>query len=417
MAGISRAKIMPVARLSTFEEAGAGASPCWNVFCVDNHIAFTPTLSVVGDLRLRIDRTDLRDLGAGTYWAPADLFDQDGQPWPVCPRRTLRRAAERLLDAGLTARIGHEVEFTLFDAASPHEWSAYGLNAALRQDRFVRDLLDAATTAGLTVEQVHAEYGQGQFEISLGPADPVAAADNAVLARILVSRTARAHDLRASFAPVPLADGAGNGAHHHLSLHRGDVPMFSGGDGPHGLTGTGARAVAGILAALPDFVLVLAGSALSHLRLQPNTWGGAYACWGLENREAAVRLCADTPGNPRGAHLEVKPIDGSANPYLAGATILGAALAGIGAALPLPPEVAVNPAQLSEEERSATGVALLPSLPAELLDRLRTSRLAGELFEPLLLEALLAVKGYELSEYGRTPPAEVAERFRFAWTM
>ncbi|MFE3291867.1 glutamine synthetase [Rhodococcus sp. NPDC059234] len=417
MAGVSRAKVMPVARLSTFVESGAGASPCWNVFCIDNHIAFTPSLSVVGDLRLRIDRDDLRDLGGGTYWAPADLHDQDGQPWPVCPRRTLRRATERLAEEGFTARIGHEVEFTLFDALGPQEWSAYGVNAALRQDGFVRDLLDAATTAGLTVEQVHAEYGLNQFEISLGPADPVTAADNAVLARILVSRTARAHDLRASFAPLPVADAAGNGAHHHLSLHREDRPLFSGGDGPHGLTTPGARAVAGILAALPDFVLVLAGSALSHLRLQPNTWGGAYACWGLENREAAVRLCADTPGNPRGAHLEVKPIDASANPYLAGATILGAALAGIEGELPLPPEVAVNPAQLSEEERRAAGVALLPSLPADLLGRLRTSRLAGDVFEPLLLEALLAVKGYELSEYGRTPPAEVAERFRFAWTM
>ncbi|TQF66523.1 glutamine synthetase [Rhodococcus spelaei] len=417
MAGIARAKVMPVARLSTFVESGAGASPCWNVFCVDDHIAFTPTLSVVGDLRLRIDAADLRDLGGGTYWAPADLVDQDGSPWPACPRHTLRRTTQRLTAAGIEARVGHEVEFTLFDALDPQEWSAYGLNAALRKETFIRDLLDAAATAGLTIEQVHAEYGLNQYEISLGPDDPIAAADNAVLARILVSRVARTHDLRASFAPVPVAGGAGNGAHHHISLHRGDQPMFSGGSGPHALTVAGAHAVAGILAALPDFVLVLAGSALSHLRLQPNTWGGAYTCWGLENREAAVRLCADTPGNPRGAHIEVKPVDPSANPYLAGAVVLGAALAGIDGELPLPPEVTVNPSLLPDGERTAAGVALLPSLPADLLGRLQASSLAGDLFEPLLLEALLAVKGYELSEYGRKPPAEVAQRLRFAWTM
>lgn len=37
MAGISRAKVLPAPRLSTFVDAGAGASPSWSVFCVDDH--------------------------------------------------------------------------------------------------------------------------------------------------------------------------------------------------------------------------------------------------------------------------------------------------------------------------------------------------------------------------------------------
>ena len=49
---------------------------------------------------------------------------------------------------------------------------------------------------------------------------------------------------------------------------------------------------------------VYAGSVLSALRLKPGNWAGAAACWGLENREAAVRFIAATPGSPHGANAE-----------------------------------------------------------------------------------------------------------------
>ena len=49
--------------------------------------------------------------------------------------------------------------------------------------------------------------------------------------------------------------------------------------------GANIRRVAGLCASL-----VLSGSILSGLRMQPGHWAGAYACWGAENREAAVRF-------------------------------------------------------------------------------------------------------------------------------
>ncbi|MFF0813802.1 glutamine synthetase [Rhodococcus sp. NPDC003318] len=418
MAGVSRAKMMPAERLDAFVSAGAGASTSWMVFCVDDHIAFTDALSAVGDLRLRIDPADLRDLGDGTRWAPADLTCQDGTPWPGCPRAALRSAVDALADIGVEVRVGHELEFTLFDAAGPTPgWSAYGLGSALRRRKFVTDLLAAAGRAGLTVEQVHAEYGTDQFEISLAPADPVTAADNAVLARTLIGGAARAHATTASFSPLPVAGGAGNGAHQHLSLLRGERPLLSDGDGPHGLTPEGGHAVAGLLAALPDATLLLAGSALSHLRLSPDNWAGAYCCWGLENREAAIRLCADTPGNPYGANVEVKPIDPSANPYLVTAVLLRAVHAGIDGRLPLAAEVTVNPSRLTAAERESAGVFRMPTEPADLLRRFADSPLIRTAFTPLLREAVDAVRGYELAEYTHRPVEEVADLLRFAWTI
>jgi glutamine synthetase len=422
MAGVARAKAMPADRLDVFVAAGAGVSPSWLVFCVDDHLAFTPSLSVVGDLRLRIAAETVRDLGDGTLWAPADLTDQDGTPSAGCPRHALRTATSRLRADGLTARIGHELEFTLFpspDAAGNLDdgnWAAYGLESILRQGKFVGDLLTAAERAELPVDQVHAEYGPNQFELSIGPADPVAAADRAVLARTLVCAAARANGMLASFSPQPTADGAGNGAHLHISLRRGGSPLFSGGLGPHGLTDAGAGAIAGLLTALPDLPLILTGSAVSHLRMRPDNWAGVHCCWGLENREAAVRLCTDTAGNPAGANIEVKPVDPAANPYLASAAVLGAAHAGITRELLPPPEVTVNPADLTPQDRAAAAVTRLPTDPSVMLDRFVCSPLARDLFPPLLREAVHRVRSHELERYRDLPADESTSRLRFAWT-
>ena len=60
LAGVTRAKYVPLRRLESFQRAGMGVSPSWSVFCVDSGIAFTPNIGVDGDLRIRIDPADLR---------------------------------------------------------------------------------------------------------------------------------------------------------------------------------------------------------------------------------------------------------------------------------------------------------------------------------------------------------------------
>jgi glutamine synthetase len=407
-AGVLRAKHVPAARAGAFHTAGMGASPSWNVFCIDNAIAFRPGFGVVGDLRLRADLAALRVLGDGLAWAPAEMFGQDGVPAPVCTRGLLRRTQAELEGRGLTARVGAELEFTVVERAMG-PWNAYGLGAVLDVEAFVGDVVDACAAAGQPLDQIHAEYGGGQFELSLAPADPLAAADAVVSARVVVCRVARRHGLSVSFSPLPFAGGAGNGAHLHLSLHRDGRPLLSGGDGPHGLTAEGGAAIGGIVAGLADLIGVFSGSVLSPHRLQPGHWSGAFACWGLENREAAVRLCAATLGNPHGASVELKCIDPSANPYLAAAALLGLAADGLDRDLPLPQEVAVNPAEVS-------GTVRLPEGQAAVLDALESSPLAERLLGPDIRAALLAVRHHELATYGDDDVAAVAERFRFTWS-
>lgn len=408
--GVVRAKSAPAASLATFATAGMGASPSWNTFCVDDQIAFTGRFSVVGDLRLRIDPADLRDLGDGVSWAPATLCTQEGEPDPACTRTALGRTVSRLAADGYEALIGHEIEFQLFPLPDDGRWSAYGLRAMLDHRPFLDQLLTRADAAGLEILQIHAEYAPGQFEISLAPRSPVVAADDLVLARTLISRAARAVGSDASFSPLPVAAGSGNGAHQHLSLLRAGSPLLSGGCGLHGLTAAGGAAIAGLLDALPGILAVLAGSILSGARMQPGMWSGVWRCWGRENREAAVRLCTATAGNPRGASVEVKPIDVAANPYLASALLLEAARTGIAERAALPDEVPDNPA-------TTTAVAeRLPGGIPTLLTLLSGSRIAARALGPDLLDAFQAVRRLEHAVFQDQPLEAVCERMRFAWT-
>lgn len=200
-AGLTQAKTVPIRRTNTFANPGLGASPVWHTFCIDQcSIAFTADISVVGDQRLRIDLSALRIIGDGLAWAPAGFFEQDGTPVPACSRGTLSRIEAALADAGIDAVIGHEVEFLLVDADGQRLpstlWAQYGVAGVLEHEAFVRDVNAAATAAGIAIEQFHPEYGANQFEISLAPQPPVAAADQLVLTRLIIGRTARRHGLR-----------------------------------------------------------------------------------------------------------------------------------------------------------------------------------------------------------------------------
>ena len=421
-AGLMHAKTVPLRRMGSFADPGLGASPVWHVFTIDKvGIAFSPATGVVGDQRIRIDLGALRILGDGFAWAPGDFHSQDGTVDPFCTRGTLRRIEDRLAGAGLDALVGHEIEFLLVGpdgAALPADlWAQYGLAGVLEFEGFVRDVTAAATASGVAIEQFHPEYGANQFEISLAPLPPVAAADAVSLMRIIIGRAARRYGVRVSLSPVPFAGSVGSGAHQHFSLTRDSAPLLSGGDGPGGMTDEGASAVAGVLAGLAEAQGVLSGSILSGLRMQPGSWAGAYACWGTENREAAVRFMTAGPANVYGANVEVKIVDPSANPYLASAAILGLALDGIEQGRQLPAEVTVAPSSLSEAHRAEAGITVLSTDQRAVLDALdRSTTLRTVLGDPVV-DAVLAVRHYENETYGHLSPEELAEKFRLAWSV
>lgn len=130
-----------------------------------------------------------------------------------------------------------------------------------------------------------------------------------------------------------------------------------------------------------------------------------------------MRFIVDGPGSPRGGNVEVKIVDPSANPYLASAAILGLALDGIKSQAALPPEVTVDPAALSDADRDRDGVVLLTDSAAEAIAALDDSELMRHILGDPVVDMVVAVRRLEQERYGDLDPAQLADRFRMAWSL
>jgi glutamine synthetase len=416
-AGITRVKAVPVARFGHAAAWGVGMSPVFDVFLVDDSITTSRYVGgPAGDLRLYPDLDRVIALAAqpGWAWAPVDRWTQDGQPYPCCQRTLARTAAERAAADGLDLSMAFEVEWFLgtVDAVPACAGAAYGMTRVVELSAYVDDVLAALDAQGVPVDQFHPEYAPGQLELSVAATDPVLAADRNVLVRQTIQAVSRAHGYQASFAPVVVAGQVGNGAHLHLSARREGGSLFAGGDGPYGLTGPGEALLAGLLAHLPALTAISAPSAASHLRLVPQRWAAPYQCWGLENREAALRLVTGSVGEREwAANAELKCCDGSANPYLVVAAVTAIATASVGQPRRLPPEVPGDPALLPEAEQPPR----LPRGIGEAVEALRADDVLPALFGEPLLEAFCAVRLAEAQLFADATPEAIAEASRWRY--
>ncbi|WP_033291559.1 glutamine synthetase family protein [Amycolatopsis jejuensis] len=414
--GIPRSRVVPVGGLADAAVRGVGATSLFAVF--DSHDAITfshPGLGTPsGDIRLVpvIDR--LRRLAGqpALAWAPVHQLAADGSPWPYCQRSVLERQVAEATQRGLEFRAGYELEFTVTPAGSEdvvaapgHRGPAYSPHALVGLDGFVGALLHDFAANGLQIGQLHAEYGVAQLELSLAATDPVSAADDQLLARQTIHAAAHTHGLAVSFAPLVGLGTAGNGWHLHTSVRRKGRNLLSGNGVP---ADEGASYLGGLLRDLPALTAITAPSVPSTMRLRPGFFAGAYAFWGVENREAPLRY---VPGSALlgadHANVELKTSDASANPYLAMAVVLAAGMAGIEDAVVPPDPIAEDPGGWSEGERDTRGVLRLPSSPSEQDSALlANSRVAGVLGNELL-GAFRAVRASDAAWAAERAPEEI----------
>lgn len=410
-AGLTRVKSVPLSQLAHAAEYGVGALPCFDVSLVNDSFTTAPSSTgPMGDLRLVPDLDQLAPLSAqpGWAWAPADRCTTDGTPHPGCQRTFARRAAEAVERRGFSVRAGIEIEWVVADAAGKPATTGpgYGMTRFIEHSDYLRDVLRALTNQGLAVLQLHPEFAAGQFEVSVAAEGPVEAADTAMLVRHSIRAVSARHGLRVSYAPVFTEGSLGNGGHLHLSLWRQGRNLGHGGSGRHGLHPEAEQFLAGALAELPALLALGAPSVASYLRLVPSRFAGAYRCWGLENREAALRLITGSTAGQ--ANAEFKCFDAAANPYLAIGGVLTAGLSGLDAGLSLPPETRSDPAALGTGER-------LPSSLSEATDAYEKSALLRQALGPELYEAVLAVRRAEAEQFAPYTDAEVIEAVRWRY--
>jgi glutamine synthetase len=420
--GVTRVKAVPLARLEHAAAWGIGMSPVFDAFLLDDSIVSGRFAGgPVGDLRLHPDLDRLAVLTAlpGWAWAPADRYDQEGRRHPLDARGLATRERDRLAADGMAVKVAFELEWAVSlgrgdDFTPACAGPAYGMTRLTEQSDYLHDVLEALSAAGVTVEQIHPEYAAGQYEVSVAAEDAVGAADTFVLVRETVRAVSQRHDLRATFSPKVLADGVGNGAHIHLSLWRDGANLMAGGEGRFGLTAAGEAFTAGILAHLPALLAIGAPSVASYLRLVPSHWAGAYACWGLENREAAMRMVTGSSGSESwAANVEVKCFDLLANPYLLMAGLLAAGASGLREGGDLPPPVDVDPAVLGEDDLAARGITRLPTTLEQALAAFDADDVLADALGPDLTASVAAVRRSDVEQFEGVSDEELSAATRW----
>jgi glutamine synthetase len=423
--GVVRGKSTHVDQLARRMQSGIGLVKGMQSFTSLDSLAPDATYGPVGEIRLVPDP----DTFVILPYAPrsgqmvVNMVELDHSPWALDPRAFLQRMIARARDKDLAFDAAFENEFYLAMRADggyvPVDrslcFSAIGMEST---EPVIQDIIAALTDQGLTVELSHPELGWGQQELSIRHAPALQAADNQITYRQTVRAVAGQHDLVASLAPKPFANQAGSGAHLHWSIW--DVAhqtnRLTDAADANGLSSLARSAIAGVLEHLPALLALTTPSVNSFRRLQPHFWSSAYTAWGIENREAAVRVPSrywdDTEGS---ANLELKASDASANPYISLGGVIAAALDGIAKQRDPGDPIDVDPGNLSADERTRRGIRRFPETAMEALDELeRDAVLVAALGEPLATE-YLKVRRAEAAAYAEQDEAFELENHFFKY--
>jgi glutamine synthetase len=357
-----------------------------------------------GDFMLVPDMATLRVIP----WQPAtalvlaDVAHLDGSPVRSSPRQVLAAQLERAGALGWTALAGTELEFIVFEGSYEQAWDGgyrnlvpanrwnadYSVLATGRIEPLLRDIRNSMAGAGLTVESAKGECNLGQHEIAFKYADALTTSDHHSIYKTGAKEIAARHGYALTFMAKP-NDREGNSCHIHLSFRTKDGEPVMAGDGPYGLSPTGARIIAGLLDGLRDLTLLFAPTINSYKRFADGSFAPTTVAWGPDNRTCALRLVGHGPS----LRVECRVPGGDVNPYLALAGLIAAALSGVSRSLELSAPVTGN----------AYGASGMPRVPASLHEALglwSSSALAAGAFGKDVVEHYANMARVELAAYG-----------------
>ena len=351
-------------------------------------------------------------LEAPTALLPIWMFREDGRPYEGDPRQALAAVVKRYTALGLRPVVATEMEFFLIDDSgrnlqvpiSPRSQKrrkaaeTMSIRALDSFDIFFTDLYDACEAMDIPADTAVSEAGLGQFEINLmHQDDPLRAADDAWLFKLLVKGLARRHGFAASFMAKPYEDYAGSGLHTHFSVIDADGNNIFDDGGPAG-TDIMRHAVGGLIEAMHDSAVIFAPHANSYDRLVPGAHAPTGICWAYENRTSAIRIPS---GSHKARRIEHRVAGGDVNPYLLLTAILGAAMNGIEDKTMPPDPITGNAYALD-----------LPQMPGDWGDAIKAfenSTIMPRIFAPEMIRNMLLTKKQEHHYMAELNPSEQVE--------
>lgn len=282
-----------------------------------------------------------------------DLRSEEGEPVEVSPRRILRRQVERARRAGYSFMMGSELELYLFkdgfEGARQKKYhdleplgryiEDYHILQGTKEEFVVREIRNQLDKAGVPVEGSKGEWGCGQQEINLRHSDPLEMADRHVIYKHGAKEIALQKGVALTYMAKYDARSAGSSFHLHSSLW--DLA------GKKNLAWDAAKekpsqafhaSLAGQLALARDFSLFFAPTINSYKRYQTASFAPTRLAWGRDNRTCGFRIVGHGPS----FRVENRIPGADANPYLAFAATIAAALHGLERKLAAPEELAGN---------------------------------------------------------------------------
>ncbi|MGH2449348.1 MAG: glutamine synthetase family protein, partial [Chloroflexota bacterium] len=308
--GLSRSKTVPVAHFGHF--AGNGLNFFGGLLGLDLQSGVAPGTGYMEERQFadQVLRPDLDTL-APIPWVPAtakvigEPYWYGAGPAEAGPRFVLRRLIDRLGDMGYTLRSGFEYEFYLADAQSREPaFSGIQIFWTLRNNfdqNLMGQLLAGLRGAGLDVITSNAEYGPGQMEINLEPAEGIAAADHAFTFKNAIKEMARLEGYLASFMTKPYSDQSASGCHYHHGLRHARSGANAFVDNRGELSELARHWIGGLLAHAPALASLGSPTVNCGKRFRLFSFAPMNATWGFEDRTAAVRVKG---GSPHQTHVE-----------------------------------------------------------------------------------------------------------------
>ena len=397
------------ARLFLEDVAAHGAEACNYLLAVDvdmntvDGYAMSSWERGYGDMALIPDFTTLRAAPwlEATALVTADLQWLDGTPVEASPRRILQRQLERLAERGLTAFVGTELEFIVFDDSYRDAWRKgyrdltpasdynidYALLASTRMEPLLRDIRNSMDGAGMYCEGVKGECNLGQHEIAFRYTEALGTCDNHSIYKNGAKEIADRHGKSLTFM-AKFNEREGNSCHIHISLRgEGGEAVFSDSDAPHGMSKLFRHFLAGQLAAMRELTLFSAPNVNSYKRYVAGSFAPTAIAWGLDNRTCALRVV----GNGHGMRVENRVPGGDVNQYLAVAALIAAGLHGI--------DEELEPGDMFVGNAYDSDVARVPATLRESADMFAGSAVAREAFGDEVVEHYLNNARVELAAY------------------
>ena len=335
-----------------------------------------------------------------------DVYRSDGTPFQGDPRQVLKKAVAHAAELGYEFEVGPECEFFLFNvdengrpSTESYEQAGYfDLDPQEIGENARRDMVLTLEDMGLGVEASHHEAAPAQHEIDLKYDEAISTADNLMTFKMAVKTIAKRHGLHATFMPKPKFGINGSGMHINMSLNRDGQNIFNDPSGELGLSKEAYFFMGGIIRHMKGMTLITNPLVNSYKRLTPGYGAPIYVAWSAKNRSPLIRIPLTGDGIMA---IELRCPDSAANPYLALAVCMAAGLDGIKQKIVPPSPVDRNISDLTEEERNAMQITLLPGSLGEAVAELKKDDFLCQVLGQEFVNGYINAKEEEWHEYLR----------------